>query len=154
MYLPDNCLNINYLRFCTKCADNYELRQGVCTRCSGPNPYFPCVTCPSNQYVDSTGSCKSTNPYCSSINQGTGLCNSCTSGAAPVNGICCSSGEVVSNGSCVKESSSNGSTDPTTNPGDYYKNCLIYSPPSKLCTECRSGHDFDYGDHCAWFIWK
>lgn len=148
--LPDHCLSINSFRICTQCESGYTMTAGYCQKCTGPNIYYPCVTCPINQYIDATGSCRSASPYCGTINQSTGLCNSCTSGAAPVSGICCPTGQSVTNGVCQ---SGGSSTDvpivPKSDFALYYKFCLYYNSQLSICTQCLNGHVTDYADHCA-----
>lgn len=148
--LPDNCLSINDYRICTQCAAGYQMMAGECKKCNGINPNYPCATCPLNQYVDATGTCRLASAYCATINQLTGLCNSCTSGAAPVGGVCCATGQSVVNGACQQGGSpSTPSTVPKDDFATYYQSCLYYNSAKKICTECRSGHYFDYADHCA-----
>lgn len=106
--LPPNCLSINIFQICTQCDSGFKIESGSCVRCTGPNSFFPCVTCPADQYIDPTGACRLASSECSSVNQATGLCNTCRSGASPAGGICCPSGQSVINGVCMAEKPSAG----------------------------------------------
>jgi hypothetical protein len=158
VYLPANCLALNSYYICTQCATNYQIVSGQCTLCTGSNYYFPCVTCPANYYIGNAGACIPASQYCLTSDPNSGLCLSCTSGATPVGGICCGIGQVVQNGVC--SSASSGNTNNNSGNGGqitvgssqfkiYTQYCLEYNFTLQLCTQCQSGHYFDYADHCA-----
>ena len=85
---PPDCTGLNLFLQCTGCSGNRRLQAGQCVLCNGPNPNFPCVTCPSDQFVSSQGRCIRAQPNCQAVDQATGFCLSCTSGAFPTNGVC------------------------------------------------------------------
>lgn len=122
---------------------------GVCTPCTGSNSDFPCVTCPYNYYINATGSCIAASVYCLTIDL-IGNCLTCTNGVPAASGVCCAVGQTVQNGVCTNNSN-NGGSGPVTpdNFKVYYKYCMLYSPPQKICTQCLNGHQFDFSDHCA-----
>ena len=138
--LPQHCLSLTNVLHCSACETGYRLIQGECRSCSGPNPNFPCVTCPLDHFVNPNGQCVRISQNCDRIDQTTGLCLSCASGVAPVNGVCCQTGQNVQNGVCTSSSNSGqgSQVDFTT----YYRYCKIYSPPVSSCLECLSGRSF------------
>lgn len=66
--LPNNCLALDIFLRCAKCSSTSLLVEGACKACSGPNPNFPCISCPASQYVDGSGVCRPVSPYCSGSN--------------------------------------------------------------------------------------
>ena len=100
-FLPHKCVSLNSLANCDKCEEKYEVLAGKCELCQGPNPDFPCNTCPLHHFVNRKGNCQPVNPECASFDEGTGDCFTCLSGVNAVNGICCPSGQVVSGSTCV-----------------------------------------------------
>ena len=152
--LPPRCLSLSNVLHCQKCEEGYRLIQGECTLCNGPNPLFPCVFCPLDHFVSTLGQCVRTARFCDSIDQATGLCLTCASGAIPVEGVCCGFGQALQNGVCVDGSLSiNGGQNSQQSQNQnqnqvpqfdstYYRHCKIYSPPLNKCIECRNGHTF------------
>lgn len=89
--LPSHCVGLTFIGHCRGCESGFRLQGGGCQPCDGPNPNFPCVFCPINQIVGSSGLCIDVMPHCFSLSQETGKCISCASGVPPVNGVCCAS---------------------------------------------------------------
>lgn len=120
--LPKNCLALNVFLQCTTCSANSQFVSGACVACTGPNPNFPCLTCPSGMYVDNQGRCQPVNQFCASLNTANGLCLSCINGQSSVMGNCCDITKTYQNGVCVVQQTSpnnnNGGSSSTGNTGN------------------------------------
>ena len=141
--MPVNCKSLDSVLHCTSCVTNYEMVQGDCQLCNGPNPSFPCVRCPIGQFVNNNGSCITQGQNCASIDQNSGLCLSCANGDTPVIGVCCISGEtVLANGRCGVSNGSGASGSSAVDFNTYHRHCQTFSPPLGKCIECRNGRSF------------
>jgi hypothetical protein len=151
--LPSNCLDINVYYQCTQCASNYQIVAGVCTQCTGSNPNFPCLTCPTGAFINSYGTCQLINSYCAAYNSANGQCTSCSNGQAPVNGNCCQSDYTYQNGQCTQTSSNSGSTSSgsssSSSSSKYGPYCQTINPTLHICLACLNGHYFDAAGSCS-----
>ena len=145
--LPPHCVSLNNFYQCDKCKSGYSLNGGSCKLCNGPNPSSPC-SCPTHQIMNSYGNCIKKNDHCLYVNQDTGGCLSCISGNAPVDGLCCPSGQSIQGGVCVTPSGE-VRLSPSANFALYYKNCDWYVPAQMICKRCAEGFTMVYDDHCA-----
>lgn len=96
--MPDNCVSVNALGFCTSCINgSYRIIDGQCV-------YFK--TCLPRQFLSTTGSCVYVSPDCDSFNPTNGQCITCVApGTQPTGGVCCPIGKIYSQGACVNTAS-------------------------------------------------
>jgi hypothetical protein len=141
--LPTNCLNLTNVLHCDACATNYRLIQGECRLCNGPNPAYPCTTCPLNQFVNTNGQCVTPGANCASFDQNTGLCLSCANGLTAINGKCCPIGQSIqSNGVCGSSASSTSGGSTAVDFNVYYRYCHIFNSVGQFCESCLTGREF------------
>ena len=152
--LPPNCLALNSILQCAKCKDGYTQEQGDCVKCKGPNPNFPCTTCPQNFFVNAQGGCTRVSPQCATFNDANGLCTSCKNLVPPVNGVCCPNGQVAQGSGCVVigggSAAPGGSTNISFLQSPYFKYCGLADTVAKRCKQCKPGRTFVSGtDFCV-----
>ena len=147
--LPPDCTSLNIFLHCSSCAPNKRLSGGQCVPCDGPNPNFPCVTCPFGQSVNNNGLCIRVNDNCDSIDMNNGWCLTCASGDIPVDGLCCLSGQSVQNGVCVGSGQTFG--DISGPSGIVFRrpdlvHCRVTE--NGVCAECLNGRAFNSQGLC------
>ena len=124
--LPPNCDKVDNRGLCSSCKTNYKNVFGLCIKVE---------TCPSNQYMSSSGVCVDVTPGCAAFNPTTGVCLTCSDGTPATNGLCCASGQNAFKGQCISSVSYRQikeAADQAVVP-----TCVGYHPTMGHCIECN-----------------
>ena len=154
--LKPHCIELSPWLTCSKCQTNYTVENGYCVPCKGPNPHFPCQTCPFRFYVNFQGLCTKVSQQCDAYHPSSGLCTSCRSGRKPENGICCPPGQVVQGAVCVGIGRGGATSSSTQGvyisflESAFFKDCGDVDTVRQVCRSCKPGKDFLRGTNvCA-----
>ena len=139
--LPASCIGLTPWLTCSKCNDGHRFEKGRCVPCGDG-----CVTCPGRQFPNNQGACTPVSSECDGFDPRTGLCTSCLSGASPVSGVCCPSGQQVQGGVCVtinvSSTSPGGAVPISFLESAFFDNCQIIDLQTQTCTQCKPGRRF------------
>ena len=156
--LPANCAALEATPLaiiCSKCNANFTFENGYCTPCKGPNPQFPCRTCPNRFFLNSQAICTKVSNQCRDYNPDNGLCTSCRSGT-PINGVCCPPGLIPQGQVCITlgggratSAGAGGSVSISFLESSFFQHCADADSVRQVCNYCKPGYTFIRGNLCG-----
>ena len=150
--LGPNCTALSPFLTCATCDPGFNVEMGGCVPCKGPNPSFPCATCPGRSFVNAQGGCSPVSNQCAEFNPVNGLCTACRSGA-PVSGVCCPPGQTATASGCVNNggqgTNAGGSQSLSFLSSAFFDFCGDVNRQTQSCNSCKPGYTFVAGNLCG-----